>query len=213
MSDYDLILPGIFLGNIYSTRDEKFLKLNNIGYILSITNNYIQVNKNKYKTLHLKLSDNPFTDIISYFDSTNRFIDEAVRKKIPIYIHCDMGISRSSSFLSAYLIYKYGKNFDSVYNFIKRKRDVVYPNYGFQAQLKLYEKLIGNENNKAYYELFSRFIKRNKETNELYFNVEKYLDFLGKFDKMTYLRVKSGNSGKYYTDNKGITYNKKGKYY
>jgi predicted protein tyrosine phosphatase len=54
-------------------------------------------------------------------------------------VHCNLGVSRSSTILIAYLISKYNICTFGAYSYIKDKRIQVSPNYNFLRQLKLFE--------------------------------------------------------------------------
>ena len=59
-----------------------------------------------------------------------------------ILIHCKFGISRSVSFIIAYLIKYFGYTVKKAMNYIKKRRKQINPNQGFLDQLVEYEKLI-----------------------------------------------------------------------
>lgn len=54
-------------------------------------------------------------------------------------VHCIKGISRSVSFVIAYLMKYYSMNYEEAYSFLKKKRKCVCPNEGFVRQLKNFE--------------------------------------------------------------------------
>jgi protein-tyrosine phosphatase len=54
-----------------------------------------------------------------------------------------MGVSRSASMVIAYFMKENLWKFEDAYNFVKKQRSIVYPNYGFQKQLKKYEIKLG----------------------------------------------------------------------
>jgi protein-tyrosine phosphatase len=57
-----------------------------------------------------------------------------------LFVHCQMGKSRSVSFIIAYLM-KYEKmKLDAAYLYVKKLRRIAFPNIGFMRQLKEYEK-------------------------------------------------------------------------
>ena len=110
------------------------------------------------------------TDVLQYFDETNRFIDQCLfpneveysprlvnYKKKPqrgaVFIHCQAGISRSVTFVVAYLMYRYGLTLSMAMHAVKRKKANVEPNENFMEQLNLFEKMGGdfvNFDNPAY---------------------------------------------------------------
>jgi len=134
------ILNWLFLGNFENACDIKELRRNNIGYILNCA---IEC-KNKVlpksiKELHLDVRDEPEFKIIKYFDKSNEFINKVRTEGGSILVHCKMGLSRSPTFIIAFLIKYYGFTVDSAINFLKRKRPYVNINHGFIEQLHQYE--------------------------------------------------------------------------
>ena len=61
----------------------------------------------------------------------------------PIFlIHCNLGISRSSSVAISYIMSKYGLCLHSAFKYVKDKRIQIAPNYSFFRQLKQYEESV-----------------------------------------------------------------------
>lgn len=72
--------------------------------------------------------------------SNNDEIEEAQELRPPVFlIHCNLGISRSSSILIAYLICKYRLCLYAAFKYVKDKRLQIAPNYSFLRQLKQFE--------------------------------------------------------------------------
>ena len=95
--------------------------------------------KNDYKDLisfDLYLYDMPEERIISTFEKAYEFVKKHLNNNI--FVHCYMGISRSSSFVIFYLMKEEKWDYDTCYEFIKKKRPCICPNYGFERQLKEY---------------------------------------------------------------------------
>jgi len=69
-------------------------------------------------------------------------MEQACANNENVFVHCQMGKSRSVSFIIAYLM-KYEKmKFDEAYIYVKKIRRLAFPNIGFMRQLKEYEKQI-----------------------------------------------------------------------
>ena len=134
------ILHWLYLGNFENACDIKELRRNNIGYVLNCA---IEC-KNKVLPksiveLHLDVRDEPEFDIIKYFEKSNAFINKVRTDGGNILVHCKMGLSRSPSFIIAFLVKYYGFTVDSAINYLKRKRPYVNINHGFIEQLHQYE--------------------------------------------------------------------------
>lgn len=71
-----------------------------------------------------------------HFHSTHVIpADEAQKSNSKVLIHCEAGISRSPTITVAYLIYKKNMEALEAYNFVKKLRPIVSPNFGFMGQL------------------------------------------------------------------------------
>ena len=94
------------------------------------------------KELHLHIRDEEDFDLIPYFEEANVFINKARLLGQNILIHCKFGISRSVSFIMAYLIKYFRFNVQGALNYVRRRRKQINPNQGFFDQLIEYEKYI-----------------------------------------------------------------------
>ena len=56
------------------------------------------------------------------------------------------GASRSATIVIAYLMWTNKWKFDKALDFVTKKRPIVCPNDGFQSQLKIFEKLLSENN-------------------------------------------------------------------
>lgn len=134
------ITNGIFLGALSAAQDENNLKINNITNILSLveTNKKFDVvNYLEYNNINDDLNQN----IFKYFHPCFLFIDKALSNKENILIHCYAGISRSSTILIAYLMYRFKLSFNDAYIKVKSERVFIKPNNSFVEQLKIFENM------------------------------------------------------------------------
>lgn len=105
------------------------------------------------------LEDNFQGNIRRYFDQTNRFLTECKDKNEKVLVHCQAGISRSSSIVLAYLIKSDSNHYfhspiifsspflrhqqqslEEAYTYLLERRPIAAPNYAFLIQLIRYEK-------------------------------------------------------------------------
>ena len=139
--DYPIeIVKNLYIGSAQSVSDLNLLKSYNIKSIVNITNgvpNYFPTDFNYY---NLRIGDHQSVNILEYIDYINAFIDGAIKSGGCI-IHCRKGVSRSASFILAYLVYKGVKLIDA-WNLLKLKRCIVNPNVGFKNQLILYNEYL-----------------------------------------------------------------------
>lgn len=69
--------------------------------------------------------------------------DEARSKKCGILVHCLAGISRSVTVTVAYLMQKRNLSLNDAYDFVKRKKSNISPNFNFMGQLLDFERTLG----------------------------------------------------------------------
>ena len=68
--------------------------------------------------------------------------DEARNKKQGVLVHCLAGISRSVTVTVAYLMYTMNMSMDDAYDFLRRSRPNISPNFNFMGQLKDFEQTL-----------------------------------------------------------------------
>ena len=143
-----IINNQLFLGNNSDANNKQILKHLKITHIINMTltlNVSRDLKKLKIKYLHCPIYDNHEVNIIRYFDKGINFINKALNKnkngniKKKVLVHCQAGISRSSTMIIAYLMKMKGMDFKTAYKYTKQRREIIEPNHGFVKQLKLYQ--------------------------------------------------------------------------
>ncbi|CAF1155521.1 unnamed protein product [Rotaria magnacalcarata] len=94
----------------------------------------------KYNVLWINLYDELQADIKKYFDATNEFLYNCKRKNEKVLVHCQMGISRSSTIVLAYLMKYHHDSLFKAYDYLLERRRMATPNMSFFLQLIRYEK-------------------------------------------------------------------------
>ena len=137
------IFNWMYLGTYQNACDIKELRRLGINCILNCASECLN-NKlpEDIKELHLHIRDEEDFDLIPYFEDANVFINKARLLGENILIHCKFGISRSVSFIMAYLIKYLRFNVQGALNYVRRRRKQINPNQGFLDQLIEYEKYI-----------------------------------------------------------------------
>lgn len=139
-SDADFIYQNIYLGSVIAANNYQWLKDNKITHVLGLIDYQTKYSDIKY-LVYGDANDMPDQNIIQYFKSCFKFIDESLNEGGNILIHCHAGISRSSTIVIAYLMYKYGMNLPEAFEFTKKERPIIHPNYGFVLQLRVFDGL------------------------------------------------------------------------
>lgn len=164
-ADLTRILGGIYVGSIDPINDHTRLHaLFQITHILSAIKFEVipeHLVRNSYTLKNIPVDDDLHTNILQYFNETNRFLDSCLfpneeeydpaladfkgkPQRGAVLIHCQAGVSRSVSFTVAYLMYRYRLDLKMALYAVKRKRPVAQPNENFMRQLQLYQDMGAN---------------------------------------------------------------------
>jgi len=134
------IFDWLYLGTFANACDICELRRMKINYILNVaiecTNKTLPKD---IKELHLNIPDYELFELYDYFEEANDFINKCREGGGHLLVHCKYGISRSASFVIAYLIKNMRYTTDSALKFIQEKRKQIKPNEGFLEQLHKYE--------------------------------------------------------------------------
>merc|ERR1712112_69552 len=105
---------------------------------------------------------NATESLSSWWDQAWEFLELVrVREDGCVLVHCNMGVSRSTSMVISYLMKYFSKTYDDAMDIIRPNRPQSNPNDNFIQQLKqLYEKL--KEEN-GFIETSERNLKRERE--------------------------------------------------
>lgn len=99
--------------------------------------NYFE-NKGKFVYKRISVYDASTTDLLSDAPEIVAFISKGLNYG-SVLVHCQRGVSRSSTAVMFYLMNAAGMSFDNAFKTCQRRRDCVNPIPAFVAQLKEYE--------------------------------------------------------------------------
>lgn len=129
------IIPNLFLGS-QDCCEETVLKKYGITNVLSIgiepLFKYEAVNY-----LFVECLDLPESNVIHAVTQSIPFISCNLARKSNVLVHCNAGVSRSSSVVIGFLIFEQGLDFEPAYSIVKKSRSCCRPNPGFEQQLRL----------------------------------------------------------------------------
>ncbi|XP_061492020.1 dual specificity protein phosphatase 5 [Rhineura floridana] len=133
------ILPFLYLGSAYHASKCEFLANLNITALLNVSRKSSEPFTDQYCYKWIPVEDSHTADISSHFQEAIEFIDCTRRAGGKILVHCEAGISRSPTICMAYLMKMRKFRLEEAFDYIKQRRSLISPNFGFMGQLLQYE--------------------------------------------------------------------------
>ncbi|KAH3764203.1 phosphatases II [Pelomyxa schiedti] len=158
------VLGGLYIGDYKSSEDQDLLDKNGITHIVVAAAYIVPKWPKRVRSVSVplplrfswfspvsiifsivvmwfcnvvELLDVETENAFAHFDKCNKFIDSG-RNNGAVLVHCQDGISRSATIVSAYLMYKIKVSVEDAVGLIHDARPVVQPNDGFMSQLHSY---------------------------------------------------------------------------
>ena len=100
---------------------------------------------NDIKYLSLNLVDGKEEDITWFVCEVIHFLFEGKCRGERALVHCEKGVSRSCSFVIAYLIWSTTMRFQEAFQFVKARRGICNPNAAFSCQLIEFDELVNQQ--------------------------------------------------------------------
>ncbi|EEF32351.1 dual specificity protein phosphatase, putative [Ricinus communis] len=130
------IANHIYLGSDAVAKNREILRQNGITHVLNcvgfVCPEYFKSDL-VYKTLWLR--DSPSEDITSILYDVFDYFEDVREQSGKVLVHCCQGVSRSTSLVIAYLMWREGRSFEDAFHYVKAARRVTNPNMGFACQL------------------------------------------------------------------------------
>jgi len=135
-------LGGLYLGGVAGAENPDFYKKYGITCVLECAAGLSVQYPKEFLEKHLLIPvhDYPDFEIKRHFEKAIEYIDTNRKTGASVYVHCAAGVSRSATFVIAYLMKTMKMNVEDALKYVKARRQVVRPNEGFLKQLKEYEK-------------------------------------------------------------------------
>ena len=139
LNDISEIIPNkLYLGNYYSATLKEALKEKGITHILMIGYYLNEIYPEDFIYMNIEIDDDEHEDIFKYF----YFCINLIEKSNIVYVHCQAGMSRSASFVIAYVMFKFKYKLKEAFDYVEKRREIISPNEGFMMQLKDLEKVL-----------------------------------------------------------------------
>ncbi|KAF2295973.1 hypothetical protein GH714_035467 [Hevea brasiliensis] len=130
------VAEHVYLGGDAVAKDREILKQNGITHVLNcvgfVCPEYFKADF-VYRTLWLQ--DSPSEDITSILYDVFDYFEDVREQGGRVFVHCCQGVSRSTSLVIAYLMWREGQSFDDAFQYVKEARGIADPNMGFACQL------------------------------------------------------------------------------
>ena len=139
-NDMDEIEENLWLGNLAAAENITELKNRGIKKILTVMSGLGPKYSAEDGFIHKKYDVIDFSgqNIIKYFGECLNFI----KGEEKVLVHCMAGASRSATIVIAYLMWTKKMKYDDAHKIVKNKRFIIWPNPGFIEQLKMFDKLL-----------------------------------------------------------------------
>ena len=137
------ILPHLFIGSRKDAHDKELMQSFGITHILNATDNCPCVFEDAFTYIRIAVQDTWNQDLPSHFARCFEFIQNAKENGHVVMVHCNAGISRSSTITIAYIMQSQRMNLSDAYAFVKHRRDIIAPNLDFMGELMQFEKTLG----------------------------------------------------------------------
>jgi len=145
------IVPCLFISDLAFAENPALLSSYRITHILSVMPDSIfrpppSILPTQPARLQIRVEDLPFAELAAHLPTTTSWIWNALSsnnsnsEQARVLVHCGEGVSRSVSVVAAYLMASQGWPPMQAIEYIKSKRRIANPNFGFIQQLHEYSR-------------------------------------------------------------------------
>ena len=154
------VIPGLWIGDYQAAQDHNLLQKRNIVCVVSASRSSLPLPtclhplisrsftvRQEYEAApgvnmrRVAVDDTDRSNIIEHFVPTAEFIRAALaRNDGAVLVHCQAGVSRSTTLVAAYLMSRHGLNVEQAIERIRAARPQVDPSEFFMTQLELFER-------------------------------------------------------------------------
>ncbi|CAK6956705.1 dual specificity phosphatase 29-like [Scomber scombrus] len=143
----DEVHPRIYIGDMYAAKDKRTLQAHHITHVLNAADGKFNVNtgpsfyRDTKITYHgVEAFDMPSFNLSPFLYPAANFIKNALGSPTgKVFVHCAMGLSRSSSLVLAYLMIHENMTLVDALKAVSPNRNIC-PNTGFLEQLRELDK-------------------------------------------------------------------------
>ncbi|GAA5940918.1 dual specificity protein phosphatase family protein [Sporobolomyces koalae] len=133
------VIQGLWIGDYQASQDEDLLRQHGIECIVSAMRQEYDA-PGGVDMHRVAVDDTATTNIAEHFVPTASFINAALEKGQSVLVHCQAGVSRSTTLVAAFLMIKLGLNVEQAVDKIRTVRPQVEPTQFFLLQLEMFER-------------------------------------------------------------------------
>jgi dual specificity phosphatase 12 len=141
----DIIDGRVYISNLRAAQNPALLTRLGITHVLSVcppssfTQSIPPVIPQEHR-LSIPVQDSEHAEILGYLSAACEFIQRALdeREESKVLVHCVMGVSRSATVVAAYLMKTRNITHTDAISYIRSRRAIIHPNYGFRLQLAVF---------------------------------------------------------------------------
>ena len=193
------ILENLFLGDIATSTNHKFLKQSNIRAMIIIGTEIHPFHTRGFVHMKINAEDKPDFDLKKHFNEVSAFLHKNLQKG-GVLVYCYYGASRSASVVLAYLIKYQRISLKRAFDTVNAKRKIQ-PNEGFMRQLEEYyqEQVCGKktlkfemntsvteqrnrEDSHRASEMLAKYMNRREASTSV---TKQYINYLKVFQKLS----------------------------
>jgi len=137
----DILDGRLYLGDGQQGTNSTVVQQLKITHIVNCTLEINHEGESGVKYLKLPVKDEDDTFLAKYFNEAYDFIAEALSDENKVVlVHCALGKSRSASIVIMFLMKMFDCSYSDAHDYVKERRSLIKPNYGFVSQLEDFEK-------------------------------------------------------------------------
>lgn len=137
MEPISMVEESLFIGNRAAAQELPILQMCEISSVVQVQSfPTAAFHPTHFRYLCLTLTDLEEDSLVRFLPSALSFIHREITAGRKVFVHCDAGVSRSGSIVTAYIMATHHLSFENALQFVQQKRPCVSPNEGFQNQLK-----------------------------------------------------------------------------
>ena len=150
VAQHDKIEEHIWIGGINTASQLPLLQDMGITHVLAVTQygEQARFHADSFTYHIINIHDYRSSHLLPHLHAAADFIHGALEAKGTVYIHCNVGRSRSATTLAAYLMKYRGKTVEEALAYMRVHRPVC-PNSGFLSQLALFYEDLNPPSSKA----------------------------------------------------------------